>query len=252
MAEFVVAPYLPKHAKTVLIGEKYAVLLAKPLEELGVSPFFVPDNQFIDARLAGHTDLSCFHARGEKVWLAPHLRDTLFISALEKLGARISFADIVQDKSYPMDAQLNIAPVGSAVFYNPKVSYLPAVDFLTSECGYTAVEVRQGYVKCSVLVVDEHSIITSDAGIARAAKCAGLEVLEVSPGGVALDGFEYGFIGGAGFKLSSTQLAFTGVLDYHPDKARILSFLAARGIDPVYLTNRPVFDIGSAIPLIER
>lgn len=252
MAEFVVAPYLPKRAEAVLIGEKYANLLVKPLEKLGITPLFVPDNPFVDSRLSGHTDLSCFHARGERVWLAPYLRDTPFVSLLEKLGAKLSFADIVQDKSYPHDAQLNIAPVGSAVIYNPKVSYLPAVDFLTSECGFSAVEVRQGYAKCSVLTVDEHSIITPDAGIARKAKSAGLDVLEIAPGGVALDGFEYGFLGGAGFKLSSTRLAFTGVLDYHPDKARIFSFLAARGIEPVYLTNKPVFDIGSVIPLTER
>lgn len=252
MAEFVAAPYLPKHAKTVLIGEKYADSLAKPLEKLGIAPLFVPSNPFVDLLLAGHTDLSCFHARGEKVWLAPHLRGTPFASELEKLGAKPAFADIVQDKSYPHDAQLNIAPVGSTVIYNPKVSYLPAVEFLTSDCGYTAVKVRQGYAKCSVLTVDEHSLITPDAGIARAARGAGLDVLEASPGGVALDGFEYGFIGGAGFKLSETELAFTGILNYHPDKARILSFLAARGIEPVYLTNNPIFDIGSAIPLTER
>ena len=112
--------------------------------------------------------------------------------------------------------------------------------------------VRQGYAKCSMLVVDERSIITQDAGIARAARGIGLNVLEIMPGYVALDGFEYGFLGGAGFKPAAGIIAFTGTLDAHPDRLRILTFLAARGVSAVYLTGLPVFDIGSAIPITEQ
>lgn len=35
--------------------------------------------------------------------------------------------------------------------------------------GMTLVDVRQGYTKCSTVIVDETSIITYDQGIARAA-----------------------------------------------------------------------------------
>lgn len=35
--------------------------------------------------------------------------------------------------------------------------------------GFEQVDVRQGYAKCCTCVVDEGSIITSDAGIAKAA-----------------------------------------------------------------------------------
>ena len=114
------------------------------------------------------------------------------------------------------------------------------------------MSIKQGYAKCSALIVDERSIISQDRGLTRAAAAAGLDVLQISPGHVALDGFEYGFLGGAGFKISRDKLCFTGVLDIHPDKGRILDFLSARGIRPLYLTDRPVFDIGSAIPLTEK
>lgn len=243
---------MPSNVKVVIIGEKYEKTLYKPLDKYGIRIICLPNNKCVDERLSSHADISVFHAGGERIWLAPHLRNSDFAHELAALGSRIEFAAIEQCPAYPGDAQLNIAALASAFIYAPKVSYSPIVDYLTNERGFTAVASRQGYAKCSVLVVDERSIITQDRGIARAARTAALDVLEISPGYVSLDGFEYGFLGGAGFKLSDDTLAFTGTLDTHPDKERILGFLAARGIHPVYLTDQPVFDIGSAIPIIEK
>lgn len=100
--------------------------------------------------------------------------------------------------------------------------------------------------------MDESSVITSDGGIAAVAGKAGLNVLRIAPGHILLDGFETGFIGGAAFKLSPGLLAFTGRLDGHPDGERIESFLRARRVEPLYLTDSPVFDVGSAVLLTEQ
>ena len=78
-----------------------------------------------------------------------------------------------------------------------------------------------------------------------------MDVLEIEPGHILLPGFDTGFIGGATFKLSAHELAFTGELDGHPDRPAIEAFLEARGVEPVYLTTQPAFDIGSAVPLTE-
>lgn len=73
-------------------------------------------------------------------------------------------------------------------------------------------------------------------------------MLRIRPGYIELAGFDTGFIGGAAFRISERALAFTGRLDSHPDRADIEAFLRSRGIEPVYLTDRPAFDIGSAVP----
>ena len=78
-----------------------------------------------------------------------------------------------------------------------------------------------------------------------------MDVLGIRPGFIELEGFDTGFIGGAAFRISERALAFTGQLDSHPDKAKIEAYLRSRGIEPVYLTERPAFDIGSAVLLIE-
>ena len=246
---FVEKPNLPNRASTVLIGEKYAGILIKPLENQGVSTVIVPNNPNVDPRLSGHVDLSALHTGGEGVILAPYLTDqqTFFV----QLGLKPTVLCQAQGPLYPDDAALNLCMVGEHVFYHPRI-HTDIVNLLTSGREYLLHAVRQGYSRCSVCIISDDALITADRGMAKAASAAGLDVLLITPGFVSLPGFSYGFLGGACFKIASDIIAFTGTLDRHPDQYRILSFLNVHGINPVYLTSDPVFDIGSAIPLIEQ
>ena len=252
MSGFVQLPGLPKEAKNVLICKKYAEILQFSLEIRGISSIIIPNNPVVDPRLSGHTDLSVFHARGERLFLAPYLKGTDFQNRLAELGAELIFPEIIQRPDYPQDAQLNVCAIGKNLIFSPKTAAKEIVDLFTNRTDTELIPVRQGYVNCSVCVVDEHSLITADRGIARKAEQHGLEVLLITPGHIDLPGFAYGFIGGAAFRLSEHTMAFTGVLDGHPDKEAILSFLYRHGLEADYLTNRPIFDIGGAIPLIEK
>ena len=114
------------------------------------------------------------------------------------------------------------------------------------------ISVKQGYVNCSVCAVDRSSIITADSGIAEKCGKSGMDVLLIEPGYFELDGYDCGFIGGCTFKLSSGVLAFTGRIDMHPDKKRIIDFLYSHAVEVLYLTTLPAFDIGGAIPISEK
>lgn len=149
---------------------------------------------------------------------------------------------------YPHDAALNFCVVGDKLIYNPKTADASVIDRLR----LNLLACRQGYTKCSVCVVDEDSIITADNKIAQIAMSTGMSVLYVKEDLAALDGFEHGFIGGASFKISRNEMAFTGVINDAGEKRRIESFLNERGINAVYLTAERLFDIGSAIPIIEE
>lgn len=251
MSAFVQLPNLPLRCKAVLYGEKYADKLKKQLELLQIESIIVPENPFVDKRLAGHADLSVFHAGGERILLAPHLKGSELALHLESLGAALTFPPIRQREIYPEDAQLNLCMIGEYVFCNINNVPVSIANYLTNSCNVRFQRCRQGYSRCAVCVVDAQSLITADRGIADAGEALGMQVLRISPGFVALDGFSYGFIGGASFKLSEKALAFTGRLDDHPDCRRILSFLREREIEPLFLTQEPIFDIGSAIPILE-
>ena len=56
--------------------------------------------------------------------------------------------------------------------------------------------VKQGYAKCSTVLVNEQACITADTSIAAAVKQCGLDVLQIRPGFVELPGYPYGFLGG--------------------------------------------------------
>lgn len=245
---------LPLEAEKIVIGEKYGNFLSSPLISAGIEPLLVPDNPFVDKRLSGHADLSVFHAGGENVLLAPYLRGSDFADSLQSNGMSVRYAAITQAPNYPSDAQLNAVMVGNRLIYNKKATTDEIICALNKQQDQDQelIHVNQGYVNCSVCIVDRNSIITADRGIAEKCTLCGMDVLMIKPGYFLLDGFDYGFIGGCAFKLSSRILAFTGHIDMHPDKERILDFLDLHSVAPVYLTSFPAFDIGGAIPITEK
>lgn len=249
---FVNDPNLPNNAVLLLVGEKYTDILKGKLSEYGIELLAAPRNPDVDERLSSHADLSVLHAGGERILLAPYLKGSSFANTLKEFGIEAEYPEIVQRKEYPYDTQMNICVFGKYVICNSSFENSPLVNCLTIGGRRKVLSSRQGYAKCSVCVVDENSIITSDAGISKVASSSGIDVLLIQPGYIELQGFEYGFIGGSAFKISENMIAFTGILDKHPDKRHILDFIEKRGIEPVYLTELPIFDIGSAIPIIEK
>lgn len=240
-ARLIKTPHLPKgKVGLAAFGAKYREILEEPLQSLGLTPLWLPDNEAVDPRLSGHADLMLLHLGGNRLASSCGPETA---GALSALGFELIRA-AEQGREYPSDARLCACVVGGRCIHNFKISD-PAIT------GFERVNVRQGYAKCCTCVVDEGSVITSDAGIARAAARHGMDVLGIRPGFIELEGFDTGFIGGAAFRISERALAFTGRLDSHPDKAEIEAYLRSRGIEPVYLTERPAFDIGSAVLLTE-
>ena len=252
MKSFVRSPNLPERCAALIYGEKYAGFLEKSLDSLGIESILMPDNPHIDSRLMGHTDLSILHIGENLMFLAPFLKGSAFSAHLQELGAEIRYPDVAQGASYPHDAQFNLCMIKDRIILNPKTAAESIVDYLTNILENHFVPVRQGYSRCAACVVDGRSIITADRGLAAASEVSDLQVLLIQPGHIQLDGYDYGFIGGASFKIASDKLAFTGHLSNHPDKDRILRFLNDRGIEPVFLSKYPAFDIGTAVPILEN
>lgn len=147
--------------------------------------------------------------------------------------------------NYPGHAIYNGCSTGKFFLHNLKITdekLLKAVD----DFGLTKIHVPQGYAKCTCVVVDENSIITADMGIAKAASKAGLDVLTIQKAQVLLEGYPYGFLGGASGKVGNTIL-FNGDLSAHSDFERIKDFVHSRGLNIKYFEEYPLTDIGSII-----
>lgn len=249
MLGFIEKPHLPQsRVRHIIIGEKYRKTLENALIQNNLSPIWLENNDFVDERLSGHCDLMAAHLGDRRIAACELLNNSQLFNNTELPNIEIVTVPNPTGKAYPMDAGLNFCLIGTKLIYNPNTANNAVVSALDCEM----IPCKQGYTKCSICVVDENAIITADTKIAQIAAANGMEALLVDKGLAALDGFEYGFIGGASFKIARNKMAFTGIIKNAVERKRIESFLNERGIEAIYLTVHELFDIGSAIPLTEE
>ena len=229
--------------KTVIIGEKYGELLEKPLRKLNLDVLLIPDNPYINKNLSGHADLSCFYSG--KLYMAPYLKNSEFAKKISRLAKEVEFISSIQGEKYPNDVQLNVFSNKNCFICNEITASEQIVEYLTNEGKYH-IAVNQGYANCCCLAVGESGIITSDPGIYNAVLNSNLfdNPLFISSGFIDLPGFDCGFIGGSAINISDCLIAFTGSLEAHPDKNKILSYLDRHNVEYRFLTELPILDIG--------
>ncbi len=249
-------PNLPEGRVTeVLVGEAFFKMLAGGFYSYGLKPLIVKGPALLPGGIRDHPDICLRHVATRSGQAGGTL--LTFSNAiiprytLERGGFVIKSVPGPQSAAYPCDAALNAAIIGNIAVYSPGVMS-PALKAELTKNGYRLLPVKQGYSACSTAVVDDYSAITSDSGIAKALLSEGIDVLLITPGYIALEGYDYGFIGGACGKLSKNTLVFTGKLDGHPDREKILNFLIKKQIFPIFLTDLPVFDAGGIVPLREE
>ena len=226
----------------ILIGERYSDKLLKPLISQGFQVLLAPTNPLVDPRLSGHIDLSAIMPDKNKIVLSHNLTGSeMIVNSFTNAGIEIFNAIYNQNAEYPNDAALCACVCGETLIHNTKITD-PAI---TSQFRGKTIHINQGYANCCICAVNNSSIITSDKGIATKLRTEGFEVLEIEQGLVALDGFDYGFIGGASFKANNT-IYFTGRFPANTETI-IEEFISRHKMSCVYLTEYQAFDIGGAI-----
>ena len=155
--------------------------------------------------------------------------------------------EIRMSSEYPNDIPFNAACTGKYFIHNLKYT-APVLLKRAEELGFEQINVKQGYAKCSTLIVDEDSVITYDRGLGKACAAAGMDVLMITPGHVLLPGYDTGFIGGASGRIKDTVI-FNGDLSAHPDFDPIKRFIEERGLSVKWFPEWPLTDIGSIISI---
>lgn len=242
-------PSLPEADVSLLTASAAYPGIITALERMGIRVIPIRPSTALPAPVRTHADMLCHFLGDQRIVVAK--REDRIAKDLKQYGFQIIDSVSVVSGSYPDDSRLNAARVGKQLIGNPRI----LDQSIREDCllkNIKMIEVRQGYTKCSTAVVDEHSIITSDHGIATAASKAGLEVLEIRPGYIRLPGYSYGFIGGACGLIGRNRMAFTGAPNNHPDFCRIKEFLDRRKIEITMLSKDSLLDIGGMIPLMER
>lgn len=249
MKRFVQVPNLPqgKVVVGIISGENKNVL--KHLEDYGIKAILTQKNNFIDKSISFHADINAHHLGSNTFLIDPGQSE--LSKTLKELHADILETEEAVCGKYPFDCRLNFARVGNHLIGQSKVCSNALKEYCKAHA-ITMISVKQGYSKCSVCVVNEHSIITDDPSIKKAADAAELDCLLISKGDIRLNGHDYGFIGGAGTLIDRNKLMFFGDLTKHKDYKSIIRFCKERNCEIVFDETCPLTDIGGMIPVLEE
>lgn len=227
--------------KIILISRDVPLSVEKILSKYGQIRKLAPHKD-LQWQVASHGDMLCFLDKS---------RSMLFTDGeyLKKnydtfKDIRVSVIDEKLGSRYPEDICLDALAIGDVIVCREANTAQKIKD------GKRVINVKQGYAKCSVCLLDEESAITADKGIAQALSKLGVDVCLIREGAIVLEGYSYGFIGGASAVIDK-RVIFFGDIKKHPDSDRILDFINNKGFDVEYPEDVDLTDLGSAI-VIEK
>lgn len=247
MIRFIENPNLPEGKVSCIICSKMHKEVLNYFLENGIEVIFSEPNFNIEKAVSHHVDLSAVHL-GHNCVLVEKKQKKL-ASLLECRGACVLLSNKDISGGYPEDIGLNFALLGEYVIGNMKYADKVLAPYIEKKI---SVNVRQGYAKCSCLIVDEKSLITDDESIYRKSLSLGLDCLLISKGDISLPGHKYGFIGGAGGKISKEKIIFFGEIEKHRDYDKIHRFIINHGCEIVSFNGLALTDFGGIIPLQEE
>ena len=153
------------------------------------------------------------------------------------------------DGKYPHCVALNCLYI-SGKLYGREEAIDVSVKNYCKENGIEIVNVNQGYTRCSTAVIGKNSAITADSTIYNALTKNGIDVLKIDSGSIRLDGYDYGFIGGACTMIDDGTAAFFGDIKTHPNFRKIERFCIIHNVKIINLAeNKPLTDVGGVVKI---
>ena len=196
-----------------------------------------------------HPDISVCKLNDNNIVVAPNVYN-YYKDVLKPYGFNVICGDSIIKNKYPYNIHYNIVILKNFAIHNFKYTDKVILSYLEKN-NIKKINVSQGYCKCSICIVDDNSLITSDEGIYKEVIKYGIDCLLIEKGHSDLFELNYGFIGGCSFLLSSNELVFLGNIRNHPDYDKIVDFVESKNKKLVSLSDDKLLDLGSVIPLLE-
>lgn len=179
--------------------------------------------------------------------------NTIFVSncqkenkaVLEAFGYNPIFTDKLQP-GYKTECLLNFIINDKFIICNPQTAIMLDEQFIADR---KIIKVKQGYTSCSTISVTDTAYITDDESISKSLIANNLDCLLIEKGSIELAGYNYGFIGGASVRLNEKEILFFGDLENRKDKDKVINFLKKYNMTALFIKNKKLTDIGSALIL---
>ncbi len=244
---FLINSNLPDDKVTTVFAYVDDDALKRVFEKFGIKVISVKENSFLDASVSKHADILVNHV-GQSAFLVDK-HQIEFCSFIDDNGGKYILIDDIKSP-YPNDCLLNFADIGDYIICNKAILTENIVESLPNK---KIIDVKQGYSKCSVCICKHNTIITDDISIYNAvSQYDDIKSLLVEKGSVNILKYDYGFIGGCCGLVDKNILLFNGDLTTHSDFDKIINFLYDNGVKYIDIKGKPLTDIGSIIPIMEK
>ena len=204
------------------------------------------ENPFLDSSVNHHADMLMNYI--EKSTFLSDKHQVELCKFIENNNGKSVIIENIRSP-YPDDCLLNFADIGDYIICNKSILTSEIVDLLPDK---TIIDVKQGYSKCSVCICKHNTIITDDISVYKAVlQYDDINSLLVEKGSVAINRYDYGFIGGCCGLIDKNTLLFNGDLSAHSDFDKIKKFLYDNDVNYIDIKEKKLTDIGSVIPIME-
>ena len=233
-----------------LVGEKADRFILQGLASHGFEVLLLPTDDRLPIPVSSHADMLIF-ALNENIFCnkAYYEHNMPIFEQVKKYGYKINISDFKVSSNYPSDISLNQAVIGKNIIGRYD-SCAGAILKFAEEYGYDYCSIKQGYAKCSTLILGEKAIVSADAGIISLAENLGISTLKIENGinEKTHSGYNYGFIGGAS-AVYDQKVFFFGDISKHSQGKKIAQFCEDNGFTVISLGKEALSDVGGAIIL---
>ena len=253
---FLATPFLPeKQVALVAIDGRcngktpgYPNLVAR-LADLNIRVLEVPVCPSLYQAIGAHPDIQFHPVDGKNIVIAPNAGKGLAEKLLAEGFSLIEGKSILTEK-YPANVAYNVARIGNLAFHRLDIID-PVLREELMKRGVELIHVKQGYSKCSALILGNNLLITEDRGLWEKATAMGINTLLVESGFVQLPALNYGFLGGTGGLIAKNKIAITGDITLSSSYLNIIKYLKDCSCGLEFLSQELALDIGSLVPLKE-
>ena len=234
----------------LIIDNRMREIEKNKLQELGYELIEINSNRTVYSEISSHVDIFCTKIKNNLI-----VENSQYNLIKENINREIKVirGTTKIGKKYPKDIKYNVCIVGNYAIHNFNYTDRKVCKILKKE-NYNLINVKQGYSKCSIAVIDKNSIITADEGIDNTLKQYNFDILFVdyNLNIKLLNENRYspmkGFIGGAISRIGN-NIFISGDIKKIDRNKTIKNFIQKKGLGVISFNNLEVIDYGGIIEI---
>lgn len=234
----------------LIIDKRMREIEKNKLKELGYELLEINSNKILYPEISSHVDIFCTKIKNNLI--VENSQYNLIKENVKKEIKVIQGLTTIGEK-YPEDIKYNVCIVGNCAIHNFNYTDRKIQEVLKKE-KYSLINVKQGYSKCSIAVIDENSLITADEGIYNKLKRYNFDILfiDYKLNIKLLNEKGYspmkGFIGGAISRIGN-KVFISGDIEKIDKNKNIKKFIQKKGLEVISFDNLEVIDYGGIIEI---